>query len=326
MNNSKKKPLDYFLKVFFPSIFALIVIALCADFLVTNIFVPNSGDGEVGKLNRLFNNDSLQSEVPIFGSSRARWSFNPRFMGINAYNYGIDGYPLRPTIALVKNYCDRYPSTPVIINLDYAFPEWGAFIYPLLPFMSKDYIKEATIASNLHKPYYDIYGIRYYDNYTEYFKSAFKGNYSDSTFNGYNYEMTLKVPNINILNLSIKKTGSNQRDLNPNQILINSLFQLFEKYPKTIFFLIRAPYHKTYISGFKNKGKIKAFINSFSKFNNVRVIENFNDSSLSDSCFRDNIHINRLGAQKYSMWLRDTLVTFKELKPYLTNSAISNNK
>jgi hypothetical protein len=241
-------------------------------------------------------------------------------MGLNAYNYGIDAYPIIPTIALVKTYCDKNNDVPIIINLDYYFPNW-VDVVPVLPFLKNKYLDSAATISNINKFYFKINGIRYFDNYVEYFKLPFKYNIksNDSSFNGYEYDLSVPVPNLKKLEYSIDYR--NKRPLKfearPDHVL--PLYKLFTDYPNNTFFLIRSPYHKSYLPTIKNQADLDKFIKELQGFKNVRVIHNFNDASLNDSCFTDNNHVNRLGAKQFGIWLKDTLSRFEELKPYQIN-------
>jgi hypothetical protein len=317
---TQKTPKDFFLKVLFPSFALLIGIALLADLWVTESIIPKAETSPAGRVYRLINHKYENNQIPVFGSSRARCSYNPKFMGINAYNYGVDGYPIVPTLALVRNYCEKNSSVPVIINLDYYFPNW-VDVVPVLPFLNNKHLDSAATISEVNKLYYHIYGIRYFDNYVEYFKLPFKYNFlgKDSSFNGYEYDLSVPVPNFKKLEYSIEYRKKRPLKFEARTEHINLMYKLFKDFPNNTFFLIRAPYHKTYLPTISNQNEVDKFINDLRAYKNVKVIHNFNDASLNDSCFTDNNHINRLGAMKFSHWLKDTLNKFEEIKPYLVN-------
>jgi hypothetical protein len=316
-SKAQKTPKDYFLKVLLPCVLALAGIALLADLWVSESIIPNAETSPSGRVYRLLNNKYDKNQIPVFGSSRAKCSFNPFYMGLNAYNYGIDGYPLVPTLALVKTYCQENNNTPIILNLDYSFPDWTDVV-PVLPFLNNKNLDSAATLSNINKFYYRIYGIRYFDNYVEYLKLPFKYNLqsNDSSYNGYEYELSVPVPNFKKLEYSINYRKKRPLKFEARAEHVSILYRLFNDFPNTTFFLIRPPYHKSYIPTIKNQADLDNFIGTLQKFKNVKVIHDFNNASLNDSCFTDNNHINRLGAKRFGIWLKDTLSTYPELKPY----------
>jgi hypothetical protein len=239
---TQKTPKDYFLKVLLPSISVLIGIALLADLWVTESIIPKAETSPTGRVYRLLNNSTVEKQIPVFGSSRARCSYNPKFMGINAYNYGVDGVSLIGTLSLARIHCERSPDVPVIINLDYWFWKTIGDVSTFVPFTSNKHIAYTLDSGKLNSWHYRIYGIRYFDLYSEYFRHSFKALFpsSDSLFNGYDYEMGKPVPTIAALNSSIELRKEKPFEFKPEPAQVELLEKLLIDFPQTTFLFIKA--------------------------------------------------------------------------------------
>jgi len=317
-SKAQKTPKDYFLKVLLPCVLALAGIALLADLWVSESIIPNAETSPSGRVYRLLNQTTTTKQIPIFGSSRARCSYNPKFMGINAYNYGIDGVSLIGTLSLARIHCETNPDVPVIINLDYWFWKTVGDVSTYVPFANNKHIAYTLDSGYLNTWHYKIYGIRYFDLYSEYFRHSFKALFPshDSLFNGYDYEMGKPVPTLNELNSSIKlrKEKSFEFKAEPPQVAL--LEKLLTDYPQTTFYFIKAPYHHTFLEDAKSMDGYDAYISQIATHKNTVIIDDVEDRSYSDSCFSNNIHVNRKGAKQFGEWLSTKLATYPQLSPY----------
>lgn len=316
-NLSTKTPRHYFLRVLLPSVIALIGIALLADFTSQKLIIPKSEPSEVGRLYRLVNSNG--SQVPIFGSSRGRWAYNPYFMNLNAYNYCFDGTSLIGTLTFAREHCEKGTNVPVIINIDYHF--WNSLgdENKLVPFCGKEKYRAALDSTKAMKYHYQIPGIRFFDIYQDYFRYSFKILYpgGDSIFNGYNYELRTPLFEPKILKASIDKSKKNPFEFKAIPYQLKVLEKLLTDYPKTTFFFIKSPYHNSFLKNAKSMKGYSEYIYMIKSHPNAVVINNVDDNSYSDSCFTDYIHSNRKGAQQFGIWLSNEFQKYPQLQPYL---------
>lgn len=317
---TQKTPKDYFLKVLFPSFALLIGIALLADLWVTESIIPKAETSPAGRVYRLINHKYENNQIPVFGSSRARCSYNPKFMGINAYNYGVDGVSLIGTLSFARIHCENSPNIPVIINLDYWFWKTVGDVSTYVPFAGNKHIAYTLDSGKLNSWQYRIYGIRYFDIYSEYFRHSFKALFpsSDSLYNGYDYEMGKPVPTLAALNSSIELRKENPFEFKPEPSQVQLLEKLMKDFPQTTFFFIKAPYHHSFLEDAKSMEGYSNYIDQIKTHKNAIVIDDVNDMAYSDSCFSNNIHVNRKGAKQFGLWLNERLKTFPQLKDYQT--------
>jgi len=315
-NRNNKTPKTYFLKILLPCITALVIIALAADWLVGSVIIPNAETSGAGKIYRLYH--SKEKLIPILGSSRARCSYNPYFMKLKSYNFGLDGVSLIGTISLARIHCKRNPEVPVIINLDYAFWKTIGDVVSFVPYTNDTIIKNALVEANACQPHYSIPGIKYFDFYPNYFRHSFKSLFPtfDSLYNGYDYEMNKPVPSFKELNEAIELRRKNPLVFKTKPKQIALLKKLFLDYPDTKFYFIKAPYHSSFVKDASDLQGFDKYINFLKGFNNVSVIKDV-PNNYSDSCFADNIHVNRLGAKRFGTWLSSRLSQYPDLKPYI---------
>ncbi|MGZ4056888.1 MAG: hypothetical protein ACXVPM_18390, partial [Bacteroidia bacterium] len=62
---------------------------------------------------------NIQSEIPIFGSSRAAGSYIPDLLDTNCFNYGVEKTEHLLLELFLKNEYAKKKTTPIIINFDY---------------------------------------------------------------------------------------------------------------------------------------------------------------------------------------------------------------
>jgi len=320
-STTQKTPTHYFLKVLLPCFLALIVIALIADYLVSELIIPKAETSSAGRVHRLINTNASLNQIPIIGSSRARCSFNPKFMGLNAYNYGLDGVSLIGSLSLARIHCEKAPNVPVIINLDYSFWKTIGDISTYVPFASNKHIAFSLDSGKVNSWHYRIYGIRYFDVYSEYFRHSFKFLFpnSDSLYNGYDYEMGKPIPSLDELYSSIKLRKEDPFEFKPKLYQVEMLKKLLAEYPNTSFFFIRAPFHRSFTEDAKSMKGYTEFLDQIRSYKNAVVIDDVDDRQYSDSSFSNNIHVNRIGAQQFCIWLNAKLKTYPQLKDYQTN-------
>jgi hypothetical protein len=127
------------------------------------------------------------------------------------------------------------------------------------------------------------------------------------------------VPTIAALNSSIELRKENPFEFKPEPAQVELLEKLLIDFPQTTFLFIKAPYHHSFLEDAKSMNGYSDYINQIKTHKNVIVIDDVNDKDYSDSSFSNNIHVNRIGAQQFCIWLNAKLKTYPQLKDYQTN-------
>ena len=115
ISNFKK----YVLKILLPVLLIVGVMATAFCFLFEkNIILANENCGAY-KVNRIINLNN-PNEIPILGSSRAEASFIPEILGVNYFNYGLEGTQENVMLFFIREECKKKSkkSPFIILNID----------------------------------------------------------------------------------------------------------------------------------------------------------------------------------------------------------------
>src|SRR5579863_9311428 len=82
------------------ALLAFASMAAGADFAFTRWAIYENPSSNAGRLYHLFKENG--DEIPIFGASKVYYDYIPAEMGINAFNYGLDGTSYEVTDALLQ--------------------------------------------------------------------------------------------------------------------------------------------------------------------------------------------------------------------------------
>ena len=139
---------------------------ILADLTVTyGLRTPLS---DIDRINHLYHENG--DEIPIFGASKAHGHYNPRLMGLNAFNYGIDGASYEVTDVFLQIELAKPKTSPVIIELQHR--DTGQLSDPakFIPFVRDPRIRQLLDRFHAMDWKYYIPGLRYFGHYDYLFK------------------------------------------------------------------------------------------------------------------------------------------------------------
>lgn len=143
-----------------------IAVCLLADWGVTRGLRNPLSD--VDRIKHLYAENG--DEIPIFGTSKAHYHYCPKDMGLNAFNYGIDGASYEITDVLLQIELAKSKTTPVIIELQHR--DTGLLTDPgkFIPFVSDPRFRQLLDRYHAMQWRYYIPGIRFFGHYDSFLK------------------------------------------------------------------------------------------------------------------------------------------------------------
>ena len=265
ISNFKK----YVLKILFPVLLLVVVMALPFCFLFEkNIILSNKNCGAY-KINRILNLNDL-NEIPILGSSRAEASFIPEILGPNYFNYGLEGTQENVMLFFIKQECKKKnKKSPLIIlniDLDGINTKTGDISNYLYNSRNGD-VKE--LLGSTYKFQYSIPFVKYvgqFENYMRYYlnnrmqltKYSKDGAFIDKTV----------LPQKMIDDL-IEYRRTHQDVFLHEADLKKEFFKTINENKDRTFVFVVPPYHSCYFTNYKNPEDAKAFLNELRGLSNV---------------------------------------------------------
>ena len=244
--------------------------------------------------------------VAIFGSSRALGNYAPSILSASSFNYGVDGMSLNEALILVDQYLRHNPSdSTVIINLD----PWG-FAEPGKVRFVGDYrlvAQNRSVRDSI--PGFPLSWVDWMPGFR--FQGALRGLLSQYLNARWGY--TKRVDNGAELLLNSRtesEWAAMKEQLEPYSFFCNSrceeqVVSLYANQGRHRIVWVVAPISSVHHALHKNPSDMKAFLSRQAQRPNVFVIDLLDTvDDYPDSLFVDPIHLNVMGAEKFTKALK----------------------
>jgi hypothetical protein len=286
---------------FRPWIFAVLVFAAVStsvDFLITHWAIYDNPSGDAGRLYHFVNEND--DEVPIFGSSKVYYDYIPAEMGINAYNYGLDGASYEVVDTFLQIELAKHKAGPIIIDLkpesEHGIGDTSAYI----PFIFDSRIRMLLERSDSMVWRYYIPGIRYFGYYDFYAKEFIndRAQLMRKVERGFSYEKYWTFDRIR-LDDAIRKRRQGPNGYFPDDDQNARLIETIGRHPERLFLLVYSPVHSSCFTNFQNDEQFTAFKGRLNSLPNAIVMD-FEQTNYPDEWFKDTNHLLYEGAADFS--------------------------
>ncbi|MGZ4034197.1 MAG: hypothetical protein ACXVP4_04985 [Bacteroidia bacterium] len=246
-------------------------------------------------------NMNIQSEIPIFGSSRAAGSYIPDLLDTNCFNYGVEKTEHLLLELFLKNEYAKKKTTPIIINFDYdCWNDWLGDLSNYIPNLDDPQV-ENLFKKNDHW-YFHVNGIRYYGYYQYYYKNFVGGRSKKNYIDKGGFFLLEKTPKSDLENeINARKTSPVQYF--PNAKVEKEFLDLLGANNGRKIFVVLAPYHSSIMKNLYGKEFADQFFEKLKKVPNVYFFD-YSDKIYPDSHFKNTTHLNYIGAKEFSSELK----------------------
>lgn len=289
--------------IFLLKISALVIlIGLVLNYTFENLIIFKGQTNGASKINKIISKTE-ESEIPIFGSSRAESSFVTSIIDKeNCFNYGISGAQSNVWLFFLDQELKKEKNTPIIINFD------------LIGLVSSDgeignYIPNWNVTEDMligkGEFYYNVPFIKYYGQYERYLKSYIsdKTNLTKYTDKGGSFEKN-KLTKEKFQKLISKRLNTKTR-FGLDEKLLHQFNKLINSTRRTIILVI-SPYHKSYFNKFENIEAVDKYLSEMNSKENIEVID-LRSYIDEDALFYNTSHLNYEGAIKFTNELKEQL-------------------
>ncbi|MGA2776340.1 MAG: hypothetical protein ABSF94_02210 [Steroidobacteraceae bacterium] len=284
-------------------LWALMIVAfLCssvaADFSFTRWAIYQNASGDAGRLYHLMHENA--DEVPVFGASKAYYDYVPAELGLNVYNYGLDGSGLDVVDAYLEIELAKQKTTPIIIDLEPEAVHDIGDVSAFIPFAFDPRIRRLLDRSNSMIWRFYVPGVRYFGYYDYYLKEFINDRVQlmRKVDRGFSYEKYWAFDRAR-LDDAVRKRLQGPNGYFPDEKQNARLIERVKQHPERIFFLVYSPVHASCFANFQNLGRFDAFKAQLSALPNAVVID---DQRLAfrDQWFKDTHHLLHDGAVEFS--------------------------
>lgn len=284
---------------------AFVAICFATDFVFTHVAIYNNASGDAGRLYHLI--QAQDDEIPILGASTAYQDYIPSEMGVNAYNYGLNGSSYEVVDALLGIELAKPRTTPVIVDLQfhasYGLGDESAFI----PLTYNPYVRQLLERTKTGNWRYSLPGIRYFGHYGWYLKELINDRYSvmRKVVRGYAYEKYTSFDRTR-MDLAVKGRLNGKNEYSPDEDQDRRLLAQIQGHPERLFFLVYAPLHASHYTHFENMERFNAFKAKLSALPNVALLD-YGRVDYPDEWYKDTSHLLQAGATDFSRKLGEKI-------------------
>lgn len=266
----------------------------------------------VGKLNHYLKIKESKKLI-VFGNSRANHNVDPKILEENSFNMGVDARDIAYVSTLIKTIENKERQT-LLIQID---PESifnknynGDDISPLaVKYHRNEVIKNEINKLNADNPFQHIFwSIAYNNKIIGIVQNFLKPKYNYESYNGFDpIDVDANQEKIFSKILSQEKTLKCQDSLSINNIYYNYLLDLidFAKNNNKELIFFTAPIYNDICKEDNNELSTLAKNNHFKYFDFTDVFQTDN----SMSYWKDETHLSRIGAEKFSYVLKEKIST-----------------
>jgi len=266
----------------------------------------------IGKLNQYLKIKETK-KILIFGSSRANHNINPQVLDSSSFNMGMDGRNIAYVSTLVKMIQNKNPQTFLIqIDPEQVFSEKykGDDIEALgVMYHRNKTIKEEIDKLKLNNPFQKFFWcIAYNNKIFGIIANYLKPKYEYKTYNGYDpidVDENQKITFSKIL--SQNKIVNCQDSLSINKTYFNYLLELnkFAKNGNKKLIFFTSP---IYSDNCKSDNQKLMLLAKELKIDYIDFTDIFKRNN-SKNYWKDETHLNRIGAEKFTNILREQINT-----------------
>lgn len=276
-------------------------VCVAADLATTRGYILRSPFSDSDRIQHLYEDNS--DAIPIFGTSKAHGNYCPADMGMNAFNFGMNGVSYEVTDVFLQIELAKSRTTPIIIELQYQDTGVLGSQDRFIPFVSDARFRQLLRRFNAMEWRYYIPGLRYFGYYDSILKDWLSARMHVTKMNNGFSELT-RLPAFDQAKLDgyvrdrLKLTTGYYPDEDQNSRLIAQI----AGHPQRLFFLVISPYHPSYYAHFQNADKLAAFEAKLSALPNV-VLVDWGRLDYPQDDFLDTLHLRRVAAAKFSRQL-----------------------
>lgn len=284
------------------------------------------------------------SEIPVFGSSKARYSLISDSISPHVYNYAMPRCNFDVIEFLLNLELEKNKQTPILIEFNHRFflhnPNYTINTATFIPNVHDARVKTFLKKYDRLEPYYFIPGLRYYGKYVNFinndlrellgnpktfskgsivskkqtpsfvFQKTIRGRY-DAIRAREKLLKKMKDPKA-IISLEEKHKLYYLDQLllfNQDSARVRVFESLLNQNQDRVFIMVYTPQHPSEIDGVKNEHEMLAFWNNLTQKHSNLLFLNYSRLALPDSCFKDPSHLNIYGASRFCQKLRHDLKT-----------------
>jgi len=284
---------------------AFAAIAGLADYSLTRWAIDENPAGNAGRVYHLLR--EAGDEIPIFGSSRVYHDYVPAQMGVNAYNYGLDGASYEVTDALLQIELAKPKTTPIVIDLkpeaDHDIGDPATYI----PFVFDSRIRGMLVRNDAIVWRFFVPGLRYFGYYDYYLKELVndRAQVMRRVERGFTYERYWTFDRARLDDAVTKRLRSTNGFF-PDEGQDQRLIAQIRAHTERLFFLVYSPVHASCFTSFQNAAEFAAFKQSLAALPNVVVLD-FSRTDYPDQWFMDTNHLLYDGAVDFSRRLGERI-------------------
>jgi hypothetical protein len=268
------------------------------DLALTRLVVLKCPLADSSRIQHLYEDHS--DAIPIFGTSKALGHYCPADMGLNAFNYGMDGASFEVTDTLLQIELAKTRTTPVMVELQLSDTESLGDQAKYVPFVSDPRIRALLEQFHALHWWYHIPAIRYFGFYEFYVKNYLLLKFHVVKVSQGFHELT-RIPPFDPVALQefVRKHASMASGYFQTEERQNRLITHIREHPARLFILTIAPYHPCHFIDFKNPDKLAAFKAALSACPNVVILDHSRQAYPEDY-WLDTLHLRRPAAAIYS--------------------------
>jgi hypothetical protein len=277
---------------------ALAMLLGVADYAFTRWAIYENPAGNAGRVHHLMH--EMDDEIPIFGSSKVYYDYVPAEMGINAYNYGLDGASYEVTDTFLEIELAKHKTTPIILDLKTEAEHDIGDPSTYIPFAFDARIRSLLERSDAMVWRYVVPGIRYFGYYDSYLKELIndRAQVMRRVERGFSHEKYWSFDRAR-LDDAVRQRLQSRNGYFPDEEQNRRLVERIRRHPERLFFLVYSPVHSSCFTNFQNADEFAAFKNRLAALPNAVVLD-YSHSDYPDEWFKDTNHLLYDGAVDFS--------------------------
>jgi hypothetical protein len=273
-------------------------IAAGADAAFTRWAIYADLSSNSGRIHHLLLEDG--DEIAILGSSKVYHDYIPAQMGLDAFNYGLDGTSFDVADALLSVELSKRKTAPIIIDLkpdaEHGIGDPASYI----PFVFDPGIHNLLERSGALVWRYYIPGVRYFGYYDQYLKDLIndRAHLMRTVERGFTHERYWQFDRAR-LDEAVHRRLQGPNGYFPDPDQNRRLFEHIRQHPERLFFVVYSPVHSSCFTNFQNQNEFNAFKARLGTLPNAVVLD-FQQSNYPDEWFMDTNHLLYEGAVDFS--------------------------
>jgi hypothetical protein len=293
------------LKPWIPALVLFAMICVATDLAVTHRFILRSPISNSQRIQHLYAEHG--DEIPIFGPSRAHGHYCPVDLGLNAFNYGINGASYEVTDVFLQIELAKPKTPPIILELPHRDSGLLSDAAKFIPFVSDPRMRPLLNRFQAMDWKYYLPGIRYFGNYDAFLRDYFWLRMGKTKISsGFGELVPAQDFDRTKLDEAIKARLAYTNGYFPDEDQNRRMIAQITAHPRRLFFLVVSPYHRSYYVNFQNADKLAAYEKQLSALPNVVVID-WSQLDYPDEYFLDTLHLRREPAAEFSRKLGDKI-------------------